>query len=241
MNERFLTRLAGWAAIAMLALVPLQVLVYAVSPPPETVIGWYELFERNRFVALVGLDLVLLIDYLLAGLVFAGLWVALRRASPAAAGTMLALELLAVATYIASNPAIEMMSLADRYAAATTDARREQLLAAGEAVSVSWTGTAFVTSYILSALATLIGSVAMLRTGAFTKLTGIIGVVYGALNLVPASAGTLGLVVSLVSLIPMLLWLVLIARALRSHSTGRSSCNVTGHAGSSEPCFSSSL
>ena len=211
---RTVARIGGWAAIAMLAMVPLQVVVYAVSPPPESVIGWYELFERNRFIALVDLDLLLLIDYLLAGLVFLALWVMMRGASPAATAIMLGLELLAIATYIASNPAIEMMSLADRYAGAATDAQRQQLIAAGEAAIASWTGTAFTTSYILSALAALIGSVVMLRTRAFSRATGVIGVVYGVLNLVPSNAGMLGLVLSLAVLIPMLVWLVLIARGL---------------------------
>ena len=207
-------RIGAWAAIAIVALVPVQVVVYAMSPPPNTVIGWFELFERNRVVALFDLDLVLLIDFLLAGLMFFGLWLAMRGASPLATGVMLVLELLAIAMYVASNPAIEMMSLADQYAVASTHARREQLVAAGEAVMASWTGTAFVTSYILSALAALIGSVVMLRTRTFSRATGVVGVVYGALNLVPSNAGTFGLVLSLLSLIPMLVWLVLIARGL---------------------------
>lgn len=207
-------RIAGWAAIAMLALIPLQLVAYVVAPPPTTVAGWYELFERDRLLALVDLDLLLLVDYLLAGLVFLGLWVAMRRVHPEAMAIMLGLELLAVAAYIASNPAIEMMSLADQYASATTDARRAQLLAAGDATLASWTGTAFVTSYLLSAIATLVASVAMLRSRVFSRATGTIGVVYGVLNLVPASAGTLGLVFSLASLIPMIAWLALIARRL---------------------------
>jgi hypothetical protein len=212
-------RIAGWSAIAMLALVPVQIVVYALWPPPDSVIGWYELFERHRLVALVGLDVILLIDYLLAGLVFLGLWVTMRAASPSATGVMLAVELVAIATYIASNPAVEMMSLADRYGAAGTDVERQQLVAAGEATLASWTGTAFVTSYILSALATLVASMTMLRTRAFGRATGFIGIAYGVLNLVPSSAGTLGLVLSLGSLIPMLVWLVLVARGLLRSST----------------------
>jgi hypothetical protein len=212
--RRLLARIGGWAAIAMLALVPLQLVVYVVSPPPESVIGWYELFQRNRLVALVDLDLLLLVDYLLAGFVFLGLWVTQRSSSPAAASIMLALELIAITTYITSNPAIEMMSLADRYSIAATDLQRQQLLAAGEATITTWTGTAFVTSYLLSAVATLIASVVMLRTRTFTRMTGVAGIIYGTLNLVPSSAGTLGLVLSLASLIPMLVWLVLVARGL---------------------------
>jgi hypothetical protein len=216
---RTVERVGAWAAIAIVALVPLQLVVFVTSPPPESVPAWFELFERNRGVALVDLDLVLLVDYLLAGLVFFGLWAAMRSASPAASAVMLVLELLAIATYVASNPAIEMMSLADQYADAATEARREQLVAAGEATMASWTGTAFVTSYILSAVAALIGSVVMLRTRVFSRATGLVGVVYGVLNLVPSNAGKLGLALSLAALIPMLVWLVLIARGRPSRTS----------------------
>jgi hypothetical protein len=207
-------RLGGWAAVAMLALVPLQVLVYAVSPPPTSVVGWFELFDRNPLLALVDLDILLLVDYLLAGFVFLGLWVAMRETHPQAMAVMLGLELVAIAAYIASSPAIEMMSLAEEYAIAASDARRELLLAAGESTLASWTGTAFVTSYLLAAVATLVASIAMLRSQVFSRTTAILGVVYGALNLVPANAGTLGLVLSLCSLIPMIAWLALVARRL---------------------------
>ena len=207
-------RIAGWAAIAMLALVPLQVLAYVVSPPPTSVAGWFDLFERNRLLALVELDILLLVDFFLAGLVFLGIWVAMRSAHPQAMALMLGLQLLAIAAYVASNPALEMLTLAEQHASAASDARREQLLAAGEATMATWTGTAFVTSYLLSAIATLVASITMLRSHAFSRATGIIGVVYGALSLVPSNAGTLGLVLSLASLAPMIAWLALVGRRL---------------------------
>jgi hypothetical protein len=223
-----LPRIGGWAAVVMLALIPLQILVYAVSPPPTSVVGWYELFEQNRLLALVDLDLLLLVDYLLAGFVFVALWVVMRRTHPEAAAIMLGLEALAIAAYIASNPAIEMMSLADQYAAAATDVRRGQLVAAGESTLVAWTGTAFVTSYLLSAIATLIASVVMVRSRVFSRATGIIGIIYGVLNLVPSNAGTLGLVLSLGSLIPMVGWLALIARRLiRTQPAGASATSTS--------------
>jgi hypothetical protein len=211
---RTLARIGGWAAVAMLALVPLQLLAYVLSPPPTSVVGWFELFERNRLLALVELDLLLLVDFVLAGFVFLGLWIAMRRTCPEAMAVMLGLELVAIATYIASNPSVEMMSLSDQFAAAASDGRRDQLIAAGEATLASWTGTAFVTSYLLAAMATLVASFAMLRSHAFTRTTAILGIVYGGLNLVPPNAGTLGLVLSLCSLIPMIAWLALVARQL---------------------------
>ena len=221
-------RLGGWAAVAMLVLIPLQLVAYVLVPPPTTVTAWFELFERHRLLALIDLDLLLLVDELLAGLVFAGLWVALRRSHPVAAAVMLVLELVAIAAYIPSNPAFDLMSLAAQHADAPTAARREQLRAAGDAVLAAWTGTAFVTSYLLSASATIVASIAMLRARGFGRAVGTIGLVYGALNLVPANAGTVGLVLSLASLLPMIAWLASIARVLLRRTPAGNPARATG-------------
>ena len=79
---------------------------------------------------------------------------------------------------------------------------------------VTWQGTAFNVSYILSAVALLIVSAVMLRSHLFSKFTAYVGIVAGVLMLVPPTAGMLGLVLSLLSLIPTALWLMLIARRL---------------------------
>jgi hypothetical protein len=68
----------------------------------------------------------------------------------------------------------------------------------------------------------------MLRSRVFGRVVGAIGVVYGALNLVPANAGTLGLVLSLCSLIPMIAWLALVARRLLRASRATRESVATG-------------
>jgi hypothetical protein len=79
----------------------------------------------------------------------------------------------------------------------------------------TWQGTAFDVSYVLSAIAILIVSAVMLRSHhLFSKTTGYAGLSAGVLALVPPTAGTVGLILSLVSLVPMVIWLALIARRL---------------------------
>lgn len=108
-----------------------------------------------------------------------------------------------------------MLSLSHQYATATAEAERSLVLAAGQAMLVNWQGTAFSVSYILSAFAILIASVVMLRSHhPFSKVTGHAGLSTGLLTLVPPTAGTIGVVFSLVSLVPMVIWLALIARRL---------------------------
>jgi uncharacterized membrane protein YhaH (DUF805 family) len=120
--------------------------------------------------------------------------------------------------------AFEMLSLSSQYATATTEVERSIFLAAGQAMLATWQGTAFDVSYVLSGLAIIIVSAVMLRSHhyLFSKTTGYAGLSAGVLALVPPTAGTIGLVFSLVSLVPLVVWLALIARRfLRSGSLER--------------------
>ena len=217
-----LQRVGGATALAVLVLIPLQMVVYFLWPPPGSVIGWFTLFQDNVFVGLLDMDLLLIVDYLLLIGLFSALWASLRRANESLMAIALILQLIATAAYLASTAAFEMLSLSNQYASATTDVERSLFLAAGQAMLVTWQGTAFDVSYILSALATLIVSAVMLRSHLFSKITGYAGVSAGVLMLVPPTAGTIGVIFSLLSLVPLGAWLALIARRLlRSESLER--------------------
>src|SRR5215216_6948829 len=108
-----------------------------------------------------------------------------------------------------------MLSLSNQYGTASTEVERSTFLAAGQAMLATWQGTAFDVSYVLSALAILTVSAVMLRSHhLFSKTTGYAGLSAGVLTLIPPTAGTVGLILSLVSLVPMVIWLALIARRL---------------------------
>jgi hypothetical protein len=182
------------------------------------VIGWFTLFHDNALVGLLDMDLLLVVDYLLLIGIFSALWASLRRANESLIAIALILQLVGTATYLASTVAFEMLTLSNQYATATTEAERSIFLAAGQAMLATWQGTAFDVSYVLSALAILTVSAVMLRSHhLFSKTTGYAGLSAGVLALVPPTAGTVGLILSIVSLVPMVIWLALIAqRLLRS-------------------------
>jgi len=209
-----LFRVGGWAALAVLALVPIQMVVFFVWPPPTSVIGWFDLLQTNALIGLLDMDLLMIVDYGLLALFFLGLYVALRRTSPSFAAIALTAELLAVAAYFASTTPFEMLTLSGQYAAAVSDAERLAAVAAGQATYAVWQGTAFDVSYILSAAAALIASVLMLRSSVFGRATAYAGILMGVAGLVPPTVGGVGLVMSLVSLIPMWVWLFLAGRKL---------------------------
>ena len=210
-----LHRFGGMAALAVLVLIPVQMAVFFLWPLPSSVIGWFTLFHDNALVGLLDMDLLLIVDYLLLIGVFSALWASLRRVNESLMAIALILQLVATATYLASTVAFEMLTLSNQYATATTEVERSTFLAAGQAMLATWQGTAFDVSYILSALAILTVSAVMLRSHhLFSKTTGYAGLSAGVLALVPPTAGTIGVVLSLVSLVPMVIWLVLIARRL---------------------------
>ena len=209
-----LYRIGGVAALAILAFIPVQIAVFLIWPPPTTVTDWFALFQSNGLVGMIDMDLLLIVDYILTGVLFLALYAVLRRGSPILMAIALSAEFVAIATYFASTVALEMFSLSGRYAAATSDPERSTLLAAGEVMIASWQGTAFIVSYLLAGAAALITSAVMLRSGPFGRVAAVSGLVFGVAGLVPPTLGMLGVTVSLLSVLPMIVWLFLVGRTL---------------------------
>lgn len=208
--------LGGAAALTVVALVPVGAAVYFAWPPPSTVADYFTAFHANALVGLLNQDLLLLVDQVLMIVVTLALYVALRRTSESFMAIAVVLGVVGATLFIASNTAFAMLGLSAQYAAATNEQQRAAYLAAGEGVLAGYQGTAFVAGYVLTGLADLIIAIVMLRSTIFGRPAAYVGLVYGVAALVPpiASTGTLGLVFSFASLLPMLVWLVLIARGL---------------------------
>jgi hypothetical protein len=109
--------------------------------------------------------------------------------------------LVGIAAYFASSTAFNMLSLSDQYAAATTDAQRSMFLAAGQAMVAIWTGTAFDVGYVIEGVSLLIIAVVMLRSTVFSKVTASVGILLGVMSLILPTAGMIGLLFSLGSLV----------------------------------------
>jgi hypothetical protein len=90
-----------------------------------------------------------------------------------------------VTVCIASESSFALMHLGDQYAAATSDAVRAQLLAAGQAVLASdmWNSSGAYVSGILMQGGGVIISLAMLRSRDFSRVTAIAGLLGNALDL----------------------------------------------------------
>jgi len=209
-----LYRVGGAAALTIVGIMVVQIIVFIASPPPSTVLGYFTLFHKNALLGLLSLDLLYVVDNALVVPLYLALYAALRQVSPSFMVIALALGLVGIAAYFASNTAFEMLSLSSQYAAATTAAQRSLLVAAGQAMLAIYQGTAFDVYYLLGATATLIISGVMLRSNIFGRATAYAGMAAGVLMLIPSTAGKFGLYFAFGSLVPTAIWLILMARRL---------------------------
>lgn len=207
-------RVGGVAALVSVGVIVAAVPVYIVSPPPTAVADWFALFHRNAILGLLDGDLLMFIGIAMSGLIYLALFGALRHANQPVMAMATVIGLVGVATYFTSNTAFNLLSLSNKYAAATSAAERSQLLGAGQATLAIWQGSSYVVGYVLGGVTLLIISAVMLRSTVFSRATGYVGLLMGAMMLVPATAGTVGLVLSLISLAPTMIWSLLVARRL---------------------------
>ena len=212
---RGLYRVGGVAALLMFVLTLVQSFIFVAYPPPSTVIDFFTLFQKNKLLGLLDLDLLLIVINILLILIYLALYAALRQFNKSYMAIALVIGLVGTTLFFASREAtFGMLSLGSQYTAATTDTERAVLLAAGQALLAIYNGTAFDLSYVLGGVVILIFSVVMLQSNIFNKATAYVGIVMGILMLVPPTAGTIGLFLSLISLVPTLIWLIPIARKL---------------------------
>lgn len=208
-----LYRIAAVAALISAVFIPIQIAVFIANPFPSDAAGWFALFQRNKLIGLIDLDVLLVADNLLLIPLFLALYVALHRTSQSSAALGATAALLAIPLFIASNPAFEMLSLSDRYAVAATDAERSALLAAGQTMLASWQGTAFQAGYLLSSIGGLIIAAVMLRSRVFGRATAYAGLLTNGIGLgifVPA----IGLYLAVLSVLPLEVWYVLLGLRL---------------------------
>jgi hypothetical protein len=168
-----------------------EISLFSQHTPPVTVSDWFTLLQGNRLLGLSYLNIFDIVDYALVGLMFLALYVALRRANESTMAIATTLGLVGIAVYFASNTAFSMLSLSDQYAAATTEAQRTMLLAAGQALLAinrfsspgAHPGAGGYVSLLLVAVAGMITSVVMLRSTVFGRATAYVGILASAFDL----------------------------------------------------------
>jgi len=176
-----LCKTGGLAALvcALMYLITLGIYIpaYRTGPPPGTVLEWFTLFQANPLTGLFFLGLADIVIMILWGPMSLALYAALKPSNktwPLIATTFV---FVGMAVYLATNTAFSMLSLSHQYAAATTEAEKSTVLAAGQAMLAVSEGTGGQYAGMpLAWLAGLIFSVVMLRSKAFSKATAWVGI-----------------------------------------------------------------
>jgi hypothetical protein len=199
--------------LTIVALTVVQVAVFIASPPPATVIGFFKLFQKNALLGLLSMDLLLMIDYALWGLIYVALYAALHQTHESAMLIATVLGLIGIAIYFASNTSFNMLVLSHQYTAATAAMDKAAILAAGEAMLATYKGTAFQVSYLFLSVAPLTIAIIMVRGAIFGKATawvGVLGNVLGFGMFVPV----VGIWLATGSVLVLAVWNVMFARTL---------------------------
>ena len=209
---RPLYSVARFSALAMLILIPLQIVTFVIAPPPESVKGFFELYHQNPLLGLLSLDFLYLINNMILVIIYLALFILLYQEKLVTVLIALVLGLIGIACYYPSNPAFEMLTLSNQYFQALPE-QQTIYLAAGESLMASYSGTSFDAYYVLSTICLLLFSYAIIKSTKFRKSVGLWGLASGFFMIVPSSAGLLGMVFSLLSLIP---WVVFIALLMKN-------------------------
>lgn len=173
-------RIGGLAALVQVAcaLITMTV-VLTVGGEPGSASEAFELLQGRRTEGLLRLDFPSLVSMGAYYLTFFGLYAALRRSSGGHAALATTLAFVGITLWLSAHSAFSMLYLSDQHAAATTEAQRSQLLAAGEAVLAAnmWHSSAAVLAGLLLQSAGVMVSVVMLRSGLFGPVTAWAGIV----------------------------------------------------------------
>ena len=220
-------RAGGIAAFVLIVYcIATTVQIAVFGGPPATAAEAFALLHQNKLVGLLRLDFPTVVVLPLYYLLFLGLFAALRDVDRTNAVLATALVFVGITLVLAMPTALPMLTLSEKYAAATTEALRGQFLAAGEAVLASdiWHGTgAFVGGILVQGGAVLI-SVVMLRSRVFGKTTAYVGIAMHGVDLIHIilapffPAASLVLMIIAGPLYPV--WLFLVGRKLIRASGG---------------------
>jgi hypothetical protein len=227
---RSLYKVAGVAAALTFLLVLADLLVGVlaseadVAPGALGAVGWFAELRERPLVGLRNLGILNVANVLLSLPLFAALWAAHRRHPEAPlAGLAAIVQIVGASVYVANNKALPLLSLSGRHAAAGSPDERSLLLAAGEALLAQgedFTAGSFP-GFLLSAAASLLIGLVLLRSGLFGRAAGWAGVVGPGLLLLftvwvtfAPGAFAPAMAVAAVGGLASLAWYALLARGL---------------------------
>lgn len=195
---------ARYMIFSMIGIILVQVAIYVLMPPPDTAIGFFELFQENTFKGLLSLDFLYLINNALLIIIYLAFSVFMMKRKPLLAIIAFIVSAIGIACYYASNPIFEFYFISQKYVVATP-LEQQMWISVGEGLLVQYIGTAFISYYIFNAIGLFLYAIILLFMKEVPRRVAVFGFMSAIFMSVPSSFGTLGLIFALLSLIP---WIV---------------------------------
>jgi hypothetical protein len=209
--------LGGLVSMILIAYCLLTMLIFVfIGPPPETIEECFSILNANKLQGLMRLDILTVFIMPLYYLLFYSIYLALKRANHELVAISTILVFAGLTLFLSTSSVFSYLNLSDKYALATTDIQKNQLLAAGEAILASdmWHGTSALIGGLLLQTGGLIISFVMLKSDVFNKITAYTGIFIFGLDLAHIVIGlflpTIGTIIMVVAGTFYLLWFPLI-------------------------------
>jgi hypothetical protein len=215
-----LYRVGATAPLVALGFYLIQVLAMVFGGAnPTTITDYAALLQRNRVLGLLYLNALDVFSIAFLGTMFLALCIALRQVNRSYAVIAALFAFLGVAAFVV--PRVLMLSvvpLSGQYAIATTETQRTVLLAAMETLNSFGIATNRTIGFLFMTIASLIISVVMTKSAAFTRATAYVGILASAFTIamdillfVAPSIAALG---AFLDALPWLVWWLLVSRDL---------------------------
>jgi hypothetical protein len=191
-----------------------------IGGPPNSIEECFKMLQENKLQGLLRLDILTVFIVPLYYLLFFSLFIALKNTNYGLISIATILVFAGVTLFLSMPSVFSYLNLSDKFATATSDIQKNQLLAAGEAIWSSdiWHGTGAVIGGILLQSGALLFSIAMLRSTIFTKLTAITGIIMFGFDLLHIIIGlfipTVGNILMFIAGPIYLLWFPLVGLRL---------------------------
>lgn len=198
------------ATTFMVVMIPVQIAFFLLWPHPTNIVDWFALFNNNWIIGLISFDFLYMLSMIASVFLYIALFFALFDMKKALSLFGLIIGLIGLTIYFSSNTSLEMLALSKQYLNAMTEQEKAILIASGQTLNLIWKGTSYAVYYVLNGIALILFFLAMIKNTNFRKSTSYIGLTAGLLMTVPATAGVIGMTMSLLSLIPWSIFSILV-------------------------------
>ncbi len=185
-SQKAIFTIGGVVSMIFIAYSLITLLVIVLTGgPPSNVKECFTMLQENKFLGLLRLDILTVFTVPLYYILFFSLFVALKRTNYGLVSIATILVFAGVTLFLSMPSVFSYLNLSDKFASATSDFQRNQLLAAGESIWASdiWHGTGSLIGGILLQTGALLFSVAMLKSDVFSRFTALVGIVLYGLDL----------------------------------------------------------